>query len=47
MLPGAYFATVSDSVVGFAGLIGMASLWSIWNGDTFPAEPDPKGGKLT
>jgi hypothetical protein len=30
--------------LGFAGLVTAVSLWSIWGGDMFPAEKDPKGG---
>jgi hypothetical protein len=29
---------------GFAGLVGLASLWNFWGGDMFPAEKDPVGG---
>lgn len=30
---------------GFAGIIGAVGLWNVWNGDVFPAEADPTGGK--
>ncbi|RMZ91581.1 hypothetical protein DV736_g1177, partial [Chaetothyriales sp. CBS 134916] len=33
--------------LGFAGIVTAASLWSIWSGDTFPAESDPKGDPST
>ncbi|KAJ4533697.1 hypothetical protein HRR77_008449 [Exophiala dermatitidis] len=28
---------------GFAGIVTLASLWSIWGGDMLPAEKDPTG----
>ena len=31
--------------VGFAGLVTAVAAWSIWGGEMFPAEADPKGGK--
>lgn len=33
--------------LGFAGLVGMASLYNMWNGDVFPAEKDPSGDPET
>ena len=33
--------------LGFAGLVGIASLWNMWNGDVFPQEADPKGDPET
>ncbi|CEJ89749.1 hypothetical protein VHEMI05574 [[Torrubiella] hemipterigena] len=29
--------------LAFAGAVAAASIWTIWGGDMFPAEPDPKG----
>ncbi|KAL1304777.1 hypothetical protein AAFC00_003712 [Neodothiora populina] len=29
--------------IGFTGLVSAAAMWSIWGGDLFPQEPDPKG----
>jgi hypothetical protein len=37
--------TAAECVVGFAGLVTVASLWNIFGGDMFPAEKDPTGGK--
>lgn len=34
---------VLRSFLGFAGLVTVASLWSMWGGDMFPAEKDPTG----
>jgi len=28
---------------GFAGIVTVASLWTMWGGDVFPAEGDPRG----
>ncbi|KAH8693704.1 hypothetical protein BGW36DRAFT_429737 [Talaromyces proteolyticus] len=30
-------------LLGFAGIVTAVSAWSIWGGDLFPAETDPKG----
>ncbi|KAL1958723.1 hypothetical protein VTO42DRAFT_3842 [Malbranchea cinnamomea] len=30
-------------LLGFAGAITAAAVWSIWGGDMFPQEPDPSG----
>lgn len=37
--------TATEYIVGFAGLVTVASLWNIFGGDMFPAEKDPTGGK--
>lgn len=37
--------TIAEFVLGFAGLVTVASLWNIFGGDMFPAEKDPTGGK--
>ncbi|WPH03679.1 Hypothetical protein R9X50_00656200 [Acrodontium crateriforme] len=29
--------------IGFAGIVTAAAAWSIWGGDIFPKQPDPKG----
>ncbi|CRG88017.1 hypothetical protein PISL3812_05042 [Talaromyces islandicus] len=29
--------------LGFAGIVTAVSAWSIWGGEMFPAEADPKG----
>ncbi|KAK3670108.1 hypothetical protein LTR78_010048 [Recurvomyces mirabilis] len=29
--------------LGFAGLVTAVAAWSIWGGDMFPQQPDPKG----
>lgn len=31
------------SLTAFGGAVAAAAVWSIWGGDIFPAEPDPKG----
>ena len=33
--------------LGFAGLVGAASLWNMWGGEMFPQEADPKGDPST
>jgi hypothetical protein len=43
--PGLHRAEVANAPLGFAGLVGLAGLWNIWNGEVFPSEPDPTGGK--
>ncbi|CAG9944449.1 unnamed protein product [Clonostachys rosea f. rosea IK726] len=32
-----------NMVLAFGGAVAAAAVWSIWGGDIFPAEPDPKG----
>ncbi|KAK2072521.1 hypothetical protein P8C59_006869 [Phyllachora maydis] len=32
-----------NAFLAFAGLVTGAALWSIWQGDIFPSEPDPTG----
>ena len=29
--------------LGFAGIVTAVAAWSIWGGDMFPREADPKG----
>jgi hypothetical protein len=38
--------TFQNMFLGFAGIVTAVSLWSIWGGDMFPADKDPKGGTL-
>ncbi|KAI9898667.1 hypothetical protein N3K66_007027 [Trichothecium roseum] len=32
-----------NMVLAFSGAVAAAAAWSIFGGDMFPAEPDPKG----
>ncbi|RDA87580.1 hypothetical protein CP532_3982, partial [Ophiocordyceps camponoti-leonardi (nom. inval.)] len=31
----------------FGGIVAAAAAWTIWGGNLFPAEPDPKGDPQT
>lgn len=33
----------ADEEAAFGGTVVAAAVWSIWGGDIFPAEQDPKG----
>ena len=43
-LPGkAKLMIIENLFLGFTGLVVLGSLWSIFNGELFPPEPDPTG----